>query len=82
MFHISLTRLAAFLVQERPLDDEEQGHLSDVTNANRQWVIQREKNWLLKKTHRLRNHKSKAGVRIAQTTLRVLLPDDSEDSSL
>jgi hypothetical protein len=27
MFHISLTRLAAFLVQERPLDDEEQGHL-------------------------------------------------------
>jgi len=27
MVHISLTRLAAFLVQERPLDDEEQGHL-------------------------------------------------------
>ena len=27
MPHISPTRLAAFLVQERPLDDEEQGHL-------------------------------------------------------
>jgi hypothetical protein len=27
MLHISLTRLAAFLVHERPLDDEEQGHL-------------------------------------------------------
>jgi len=27
MLHISLTRLAAFWVQERPLDDEEHGHL-------------------------------------------------------
>jgi outer membrane biosynthesis protein TonB len=27
MLHISLIRLAAFLVQERPLDDEEHAHL-------------------------------------------------------
>jgi hypothetical protein len=27
MAHISLTRLAAFLVQERPMDDEEHAHL-------------------------------------------------------